>query len=489
MDPRPSGPLERALSWTILLGLTLWLAWTWAPAFGLPFGDSHEGRILSEFGIRVRNFWEMGAAGSSWGGDWTPFRDTPYNHHPPFLHALHIGLSALFGQSPALLKSVGYVSGLLTVPALAYMARRLGLRPLTAAVATALVAVTPFFWLYARLGLGMLPLALMTGTVLHLAATAEPSKRLVIVTSAAAFFAVTSSWQGLILGAVLGLWLLSKRRIDQPTIVVGITMSAAALIVVAWTLTGPGIGDLAAHAGARWSFPWTLGEFLDRQWFFADALLPDGYRWLMIAALPVGLAHRATRFVVWMFVLLIVGFMFGPSDNAWIHDYWNLYGFLAVVPAVGITLDVVCGGTRDGGRGTKGRTWWYAVVVAAMLVLAVVWSQEIERDLFHDRYFEMPARAGALLESHEPAPGQETGWYLNPIPHVTWMAYHWDLEPVEVTPNALTGVPDGDLVLVRTDRLPQWLSPALVDAAVAADGRYALVPAGALDAFMLDEEG
>ncbi len=448
---------------------------------------------MSEFGIRVRNFWEMGAAGSSWGGDWTPFRDTPYNHHPPFLHVLHIALSGVFGQNPAVLKSVGYVSGLLTVPALAYMGRRLGLRPMTAAAATALVVVTPFYWLYARLGLGMLPLALVTGAVTHLASSKEPSRRLVVGTSAAAFLAVTSSWQGLILGAVLGLWLLAKRRVDRPTIVVGVVMAFAAVLVFGWTLTGPGIADLASHAGDRARFPWTVREFLDRQWFFGDALLPDGYRWLLIGTLPVGLAHRKTRFVTWTFVALLLGFMFGPSDNAWIHDYWNFYGFLAVLPAVGIALEVVSQRTTDDGRRTAGTSngirWWFWVVMVAALVLAIWWAQEIERDLFHDRYFEMPARAGALLEANSPDPNQETGWYLAPIPHVTWMAYHWDLEPIEVTPEILSRVPDDDVVLVRTDRIPAWLDPTIFDAAVAADGRYALVPAAALKVSVLEEEG
>ena len=472
MEPPSAGRLERALSWAILAGLMGWLAVTWAPAFGLPLGDSHEGRILSEFGMRVSNFWDKGLLGSAWGGDWSPFSDTPYNHHPPLLHTLHLFVSWVFGEGFAQLKSIGYLSGLASVPALAYMGRRIGLRHLTSTVATALVVVTPFFWLYARLGLGMLPLALLIGTVLHLGRTDQPSRRLVVATAVAAFFAVSSSWQGLVLGAVMGLWLLGARGLDRPTWTVGLTMVAAALVVVGWTLTGPGIGELTEHAGNRVAFPWTVREFLDRQWFFADALTPDGFGWLMVLTLPVGLVHRRTRFVTWTVVLVIVAFMFGPSDNAWIHDYWNFYGFLAVLASAGITLDVLA--DRLPGRHAR------AGLLVVALVVAALWATQIERDTFHQRYFANAADAGALLLDVPPAEGQGTGWHLDPIPWTTWMSFHWDLPTDELGVDMVDVVPPGDLVLGRLDRLPHWLDPTVAEAAVAVDGRYALFRAADL---------
>ncbi len=478
MEPPSSGRVERVLSWAILVGLMGWLVLTWAPAFGLPFGDSHEGRILSEFGLRVRNFWELGVVDSSWGGDWSPFSDTPYNHHPPFLHVLHLLISWVFGEGQAQLKSVGYLSGLLSVPALAYMGRRIGLRHIAASVATALVVVTPFFWLYARLGLGMLPLALLIGTVLHLDAQKDPSPWLVAATGASAFFAVSSSWQGFALGAVMGLWLLRRRGLDRPTWAVGWSMVAGATAVFAWALTGDGLGELTEHAGNRVAFPWTVSEFLERQWFFADALTPEGYGWLLVLTLPVGLLHRRTRFVVATMAVLIAVFMFGPSDNAWIHDYWNFYAFLAVLPSVGITLDVL--GRRLPGRRARG------VLLVAALVVTTVWATQIERDAFHERYFAAAADAGTLLIEVDPADGQETGWYTNPIPWLTWMSYHWDLRPEELTPGTLEQPADGDFVLVRADRLPQWLDPLVVGEAVASEGRYALIRAADIRSAVLE---
>jgi hypothetical protein len=52
----------------VVVGLVAFLVVTWARSFGLPLGDSHEGRIMGQFALHVRNFWDLGPSASSFGG-------------------------------------------------------------------------------------------------------------------------------------------------------------------------------------------------------------------------------------------------------------------------------------------------------------------------------------------------------------------------------------------------------------------------------------
>ncbi len=60
----------------LIAALMAFLAVSWWPAFGLPLGDSHEGRVLGQFSLHVANFWELGLVGSSFG--------RPGSHSPRF---------------------------------------------------------------------------------------------------------------------------------------------------------------------------------------------------------------------------------------------------------------------------------------------------------------------------------------------------------------------------------------------------------------------
>ncbi len=480
MSSNPPSSGERALTWLILVGAMAFLLVTWWPALDLPLGDSHEGRILGRLALHMRNLADRGVVGSSYSADWGPFNPDPYNHHPPLLNALHAGVTALFGPGLLQLKSIGYTAGVLTIPAFAYLGRGMRFRPLAAAVAALLVAITPFYWVYGRLGLGLLPILLMAGALVRLVAIEHPSRRTLLWAGIASFLAVVASWQGVVVGAVLGLWLLWKRHgFDAAVVTVGGSMLGAVSVIVLWITSGPGAGSVIEHAGTRWEFPWTLAEFLGRQWFFADALLPDHFGWLVVTAVVVGLIRRKSRFVVALFSLLTIGFMFGPSDVAWIHDFYNFTGFLAVYPAIGSLLDWLSSGSQ---------TLRWSVLGLAVLG-SVLWSAEISRDEFQRRYFAEPTQAGELLQEIAPPDGQNTAWYLNPIPHVTWMSFQWDMPSEELSEERLRTVEADDLVLLRTDRVPQWIDPRVVDRAVGQEGRYALVPAAALKDSVLEVEG
>ena len=134
------------------------LVWSWWEILFLPLGDSHDGRINGRFGLQIRNFFEDGLAGSGFLSSIEPFSSQPYAHHPPLINVVHATAGAVLGRGEWQLHLIGFVSGLLTVVALLWLARELEFRPLVALGAVALVVGTPMFWIYARLGFGIAPI-------------------------------------------------------------------------------------------------------------------------------------------------------------------------------------------------------------------------------------------------------------------------------------------------------------------------------------------
>ena len=478
--PRADARVAKAL----VAVLVAFLAVSWWPAFGLPLGDSHEGRVLGQFSLHVANFWDLGPAGSSFGASWEPFSEVPYTHHPPLLTFLHLVVSAVVGQGLSQVKVVGYLAGLATVPALWWVGRRLGLRALPVAAAVAALVATPWWWVYGRLGLGFLPNLAMLGAVWAVADQA--SARRVRLATAASFIAVAASWHGVFLAPLLWLWLWRRRGLDRAALIVGAAMAAAGLVVLAWVAQGAGFRELGDHLGDRVGGHWGWGDFAQRQWRFARGLLPG---WYLVAALPAlaaGLADARTRFATGALAAMVVAFAVVPADGAWIHDYWNFPVLLALFPGFAVLLDWVGGWSahwldrRLGGGRLVGPVR-LRVAAATIVVAAGVAVMAMGPADRHDRYFAVPADAGHLVASIDPAVGQSVAWYVPQVPWPTWIAHAWELPPAAlVDTSGVATVPDNDLAVVRLDRLPAWLDPAVADHAVAVDGRYAVVRGAAL---------
>ena len=166
---------EKPLAKIAVSMIALFLLVSWFPAFGIPLGDSHEGRVLGQFSLHMKNFWSMGAIDSSFGASWEPFSDTPYTHHPPILTFLHIVFSAIFGEGLKQIKLISYLAGVLTIPAIFAMGKNLAISSKAVAISILILTTTPWWWVYGRLGLGLLPNVLMIGTIW--AAAKNPSKQ------------------------------------------------------------------------------------------------------------------------------------------------------------------------------------------------------------------------------------------------------------------------------------------------------------------------
>jgi len=465
----------------LVAALTAFLAVTWARSFGLPLGDSHEGRIMGQFALHVRNFWDLGPFGSSFGAAWGPFSEVPYTHHPPLLTGLHLAVSTVFGQGLWQLKAVSYLSGLATVPAFFWVGRRMGFGPLPVAAATGALVATPFWFVYGRLGLGFLPNLLMIGMLLTVAdekADGEAGRglRRAAVASAAA---VAASWQGVFLAPLLWLWLLRRRGLDRTVVVVGAGMAVGALVVLAWVTQGGGVAELSDHAGTRVGFDWTLSEFLERQWMFARGLLPAWYLVLAVPALVVGLADARSRFLTGVLASMVVVFAVVPADNAWVHDYWNFPALIALFPGFAALAD------RAGCALSGLRRGVVEISLVALLVVALV---GLSPGATHDRYFGAPAEAGHLVEAVGPADGQTTVWHTPQVPWPTWISQVWGLPTgVVASPDGVATVADDDRVVIRLDRLPTFLDGSVGEDALAVRGTYAVVTGSELRSHLLSQ--
>jgi len=478
--PPHGDPLSRLIDrvpMMLVVGLVALMAVSWARSFGLPLGDSHEGRVLGQFALHVRNFWDLGPSGSSFGADWAPFSDVPYTHHPPLLTGLHLLVSAVVGQGLWQLKAISYLSGLATVPALYWVGRRMGFGSLQVAAATGALVATPWWWVYGRLGLGFLPNLAMVGMVLLVAdgATRRGLRRVAAATGAG----VAASWHGVFLAPLLWLWLWRRRGLDRTVVVVGAAVTAGALAVLVWVTQGGGVTELTDHAGNRIGVDRSVGEFLDRQWSFAQGLLPAWYLVLALPALVAGLADPRSRALTGMLAAMVLVFAVVPSDNAWVHDYWNFPVLTALFPGFAALSDravrALPGLRRGAGEG----------VVAALLVAGLV---ALAPGAIHDRYFATPAEAGHLVEAVSPAAGQDTAWHTPQVPWPTWVSRAWGLAPGAVaSPEDVATVGDDDRVVVRLDRLPAFVSRSVADEALAIRGTYAVVTGDALRRHLLTE--
>jgi len=461
----------------LVVGLVAFLVVTWARSFGLPLGDSHEGRVLGQFALHVRNFWDLGPAGSSFGADWAPFSDVAYTHHPPLLTGFHLLVSTVVGQGLWQLKAISYLSGLVTIPALYWVGRRMGFGALPVAAATGALVATPWWWVYGRLGLGFLPNLAMVGMALLVAdgAAGRGLRRAAAATGAA----VAASWHGAFLAPLLWLWLWRRRGLDRTVVVMGAAVVVGALAVLVWVTQGGGVSELANHAGNRMGVERTVGEFLDRQWTFARGLLPIWYLALGLPALVAGLADPRSRALTGMLAAMVVAFAVVPVDNAWVHDYWNFPVLMALFPGFAALVDRVVRALPGLSRGvTEGAV--VLLLIAALVTLAP--------GVNHDRYFAAPAEAGRLVEAVGPATGQDIAWHTPQVPWPTWVSRAWGLAPGAVASSEdVATVGDDDRVVVRLDRLPAFVGRSVADEALAIRGTYAVVTGAALRRHLLPE--
>ena len=452
--------------------MALFLLVSWIPAFGMPLGDSHEGRVLGQFALHMKNFWSMGVVASSFGASWEPFSDIPYTHHPPVLTFLHVIVSSIIGEGLKQIKLISYVAGVLTIPALFSMGKNLGINSKAVTISILFLITTPWWWVYGRLGLGLLPNVLMIGTIL--AATEKPTKRKTVVASLATFFAVAASWHGVFLFPFLWFQTWRRRKFDQLTFSLMGASILGGLAILLWVSQGGGLSELGDHIGERVERDWTWNQFAERQWDFAQTLLPLWYTLLALPALVVGLIDSRTRFLTTSLISMVLVFALVPSNGAWIHDYWNFPILLTLFPGFAVMSEWTFSFIKE--KISLRKT--DSITLGGFLLLVSVLILVLQPVSLHENYFDETSDAGELVASIELSSGQKTAWHLPQVPWPTWVSNKWNV-PTASLLNAedLGTVPSEDIVLFRIDRIPDWLDGKIEFAIEDQKGRYATVKA------------
>ena len=450
------------------LALVTTLAVSWWELLFLPLGDSHEGRINGRFGLHLSNFLDDGLVGSGYLSSMAPFVDQPYAHHPPLLNVVQAGVGSVLGEGEWQLHLAGYVGGLVTVAALLWLCREMGFGSWPSLGGVALAMSMPMFWIYARLGLGVAPVLVFLALWVRTQRTpGESTARWLMV---AAFAAAFASWTGAAVVLICSLLGLRDAGDRHRAKVIGVVGLCAVGITLAWALGVSTASELFGHVGRRVQAPVGFGEFVDQYRFFYGVLFPAWYRWLIPLALVMALAARRTRVVAGILLVVFGAWTVGLSEAAFVHDYWTYPLLIPVVLGWVVALEWT---------GTIDRAALFAA--GATLAVIVLSFHSLQTGSMRNAYFNEPSRAGQLLRSLDPAVGQEVGWVAGAIEEPRWLSYYWRLPSERIDPGLLETIDDDDLVLVRIDRLPPWLTrlPDLV----AQEGRYGLTTAAALRQF------
>jgi len=466
---------EKLITRTAVSVMALFLLVSWIPAFGMPLGDSHEGRVLGQFALHMRNFWSMGIIDSSFGASWEPFSETPYTHHPPILTFLHVIVSSLIGEGLKQIKLISYVAGILTLPALFSMGKNLGINSKAVTISILILVTTPWWWIYGRLGLGLLPNVLMIGTIL--AAATKPTKRKILLASLATFFAVAASWHGVFLFPFLWLQTWRRRKFDQLTFsLIGASLLAG-LVILIWVSQGGGFSELGEHIGERVERDWTWSQLIQRQWDFAQTLLPLWYTIFALPALVIGLIDSRTRFLTTSLISMVMVFALVPSNGAWIHNYWNFPILLTLFPGFAVISEWILGFIKDKIELTSPKKIG-SITLGGFSLLATILIFALQPVSLHESYFDETSDAGKLVDAIELSSGQKIAWHLPQVPWPTWVSNKWNVPTVSLS-NAedLGTVPSEDIVLFRIDRMPDWLDEKIEFEVEERKGKYVTVQA------------
>jgi 4-amino-4-deoxy-L-arabinose transferase-like glycosyltransferase len=433
--------------------------------------------------MQVRNFVENGLSGSDYLASMAPFSEQPYVHHPPLLNVMHALVGSFLGQGEWQLRLIGYLAGLATVAGLIWLARRLGLRAGPTVLAMALVAGTPMFWIYARLGLGVSLMVILLGLwVRHLGTSgvkpipslgsdvpsaAEPSVVILAVVAGAVAF---SSWTGALLVAVLAGWGLVHAGSRRTAGLVAGTGAAVVLVTLVWALAVGDGSELVAHAAERRQWP-AWDDLVENYRRFYGTLFPGWFRWAIAPALVAAVADRRTRMASGAVVIALGVWTLANPDAAFLHDYWTYPLLVPVMLGVAVILDRL-GTGRPGIGGMIGWQRARLLAVAGLVLLAALGFRSL--GAYRHAYFDAPSDAGGLIRAVGPAPGQQVAWVAEGVdPLSRWVSYYWDIPVTELTGRELDAIGDEELVLARLDQLPSWMETH--PATVARTGRYGLV--------------
>ena len=99
----------------------------------------------------------------------------------------------------------------------------------------------------------------------------------------------------------------------------------------------------------------------------------------------------------------------------------------------------------------------------------------------HEDHFVKKSDAGRLVSEVELSDSQRIAWHLPQVPWPTWVSREWSL-PTSSLSSALDlgTVPLDDIILLRIDRLPDWIDSEIESALEREKGDYGIVRASVM---------
>ena len=479
--PRTRIPPRLRSGWTAAVLIALVVLAVWLPDLDLPLGDSDDGRILARFGLSARNFWEQGASESGYGaliepyiraeygvgpGETPPRAAVTYAHHPPFQTFATIVSVGLLGDSPAGLRALGFLMGAATVIFMTALLRIRGIGWGPTLLAVGSMAATGFFFVYGRIGVGFSLIAASAAMVAYLREARDPPPSVLAAGAVLAGLTAMQSWIAMAAVALLILWLLPAAgwRVARWT---ALGALAGVLVTAAWLLNSTDLGELGNRVAFRVDTDrGTFGEFLARQWRFAAMFTPAWFRYLAPFALLAGLVDRRTRVPAAVTLGVAAAWTFGLQQGAWIHLLWNFPWVAPVTIGLASLIEAVRRVVTDRAARLSGGLWALGLTVTLYgLVTGPV----------RERYLTAPADAGSIMERLSEAPVSGRMWVTPGIGTPRWVSYYLDAPVWTLEAGSVDALEPGDLVLVRTDRVPDYVSDDALDSAWMVEGRYRLI--------------
>ncbi len=483
MEPSRTTIRSRVASgWVFATLLAVVVLAVWLPDLRLPLGDSDDGRILARLGLQARNYWESGAAESGYGAVFEPFIRAEYGvlpgeappkaavtyaHHPPLSTFAAILSVGLLGDTPAALRVSGLLMGAATILFMTALLRVRGIPWVPTLLAVSAMVTTGFFFVYGRIGVGFSLIVASAAAVAYLREASEPSRRVVGAAAVLAGLTAMQSWIAMAAIALLLLWLLSAKGWAPVVRWMAVGALAGVLITVAWLLNSTDLGELGNRVAFRVDTSrGAFGEFLARQWDFAGRFTPVWFRLLSLPALVAGLADRRTRVPVAITLGVAAAWTFGLQQGAWIHLLWNFPWLAPVTIGLGALIDA---GRRVLVHRAAQVVSIVAVVVFAMTLYGVATGPT------RDQYLSVPADAGRVMERLAMLPTQGNVWVTPGIGTPRWVSYYLDVPVWTLRSETQQELRPEDLVLVRTDRVPDDFPENSLDDPVLSEGRYYLI--------------
>ena len=282
--------------------------------------------------------------------------------------------------------------------------------------------------------------------------------------------------------AIARAWIATRWSRPLTAVVTGAI--AGGLITATWMISATDISELAERVAFRTGTDvstvsqqanFTFGEFLERQWRFAshELMAPLWLRVLLLPALLAGLIDRRTRIptaiTLWVAATLTFAFMQG----AWIHRLWN---FPWLAPAT-IGMAALFDAAR---RALKGRAQRLRAPSAALGALAAAITLFfVVSGGTRDFYLSNPSHAGVVLAQAssqadlEPSP--ELVWVTLGISTPRWVTYYLDAPVWTLDEDLLQHLQADDLILTRTNRVPDFFPDDALDEPIAAHGKFRLI--------------